>query len=157
MNTDVITRLPIRKSVYVLSPHHGLSNTSNTSAATTRIRATVEPAARNLAHPTHMAITTISPSERSLTLWSRRSHAGSSLSATTTRPATSYGAGEHSIQVSERARLIPLSRGGSGLSSQPAPRTHGGAQVSTASAQTVRTRRVRTSSTSQTPRTASCH
>ena len=74
-------------------------------AANIRTCVTVAPAVRNLAHPAHMAIPTISLPERAKALWSRRSRAGSSSAATMTRPATSAGVREHSIQVSQRARL----------------------------------------------------
>jgi hypothetical protein len=43
---------------------------------------------------------TVSPLERAKALWCRRSRAGSTLSPPTTRPATSEGTREHSIQVS---------------------------------------------------------
>ena len=75
-------------------------------AANIRTCVTVAPAVRNLAHPAHMAIPTISLPERAKALWIRRSRAGSSSAATMTRPATSAGVREHSIQVSQRSRLM---------------------------------------------------
>ena len=111
------------------------------------------PASRIAPHTTK---STISLSGCADALSCRRSHFRSSFATRTKRPAISEGAGEHSVHVSQGCASDPHKKWGSRLGSQPAPTTHGGTQASTASTQVVGRRRVRTSSTWQTLRTASC-
>ena len=72
----------------------------------TRSDSTVNTIATALASVHALSKTIASLVGRAKTLWCRLSRAGSSSATKTKRPATSEGAGEHSVHVSQRARQV---------------------------------------------------